>query len=124
MILDFRLHAARYAVAVLDGDAALPVWPRGRFTAVVRTQSELTVVCEEGCVPRDVRQQGGWRCLEIAGTFGLDAVGVVATASRAIAEAGISLFAYSTWSADCLLIHDTNIVSAIDALRASGHTVR
>ncbi len=124
VILEFRLHAARYAIAVLDAGAALPPWPQGHFLALVRTDRELTVLCEEGFVPTEIRQQRGLRCLEIVGAFELDSVGVVAAAAKPIADAGISLFAYSTWSADCLLIGNADLAAAILALREAGHGVR
>jgi hypothetical protein len=124
VILNFQLHAARYAIAVMDAGAPLPAWPHGRFMVLVRTDRELTVVCDESSVPAEVRQQRGLRCLEIVDTFELASVGVVTAAAKPIADAGISLFAYSTWSADCLLVSDADIAAAILALKGAGHGVR
>ncbi len=124
MVLTFRLHPGHYAIAVLRADEPVPGWPGGDFMAIVRTAAELTIVSDEARVPPDVRQQRGLRCIEIEGSFALNSVGIVAAATRPIAEAGISLFAFSTWSADCLLISDIDLNGAVRALRTVGHIVR
>jgi hypothetical protein len=41
-----------------------------------------------------------------------------------LAQAGISVFAVSTFDTDYLLVDDKDLAAALDVLRRQGHTVR
>jgi hypothetical protein len=122
--LTLKVHTERYAIVTLPPEAPAPAWAQGRFTAVLHSDQEWTVVCDEARVPGGVQARGGWRCLEIVEGFTLDSVGVVAAVTRPIAEAGISLFAYSTWRSDCLFVQDDDLEAATAALTAAGHVTQ
>jgi hypothetical protein len=122
--LTLRQLQERYALTQLPADSQHPSWLRGRFAAVLRSSDEVTVVAEEWSVPAGLPTKGGFCCLEIVGSFGLDSVGIVAAATRPIAEAGISLFVYSTWSTDFILVAEDDLDRAKFALNAAGHVVQ
>ena len=69
-----------------------------------------------------VTAEAGFRCLTVVGAFDLSSVGVVAAAVQPIAAAGISLFAYSTWQTDYLLVQEKDLRSATAALTVAGHS--
>jgi uncharacterized protein len=122
--LTLRRLPEHYALTQLPADSPHPPWPRGRFAAVLRSSDEVTVVAEEWSVPDGLPTKGRFCCLEIVGSFGLDSVGVVAAATRPIAEAEISLFVYSTWSTDFILVADDDLDRAKSVLVAAGHVVQ
>ena len=121
--LRFAVFAPAYALTRLPPDAEFPLWPRGGFVTVTRGPREITVVCEEAAVPAGLETQGGYRCLEIRGEHTLDAVGVVASATAPLARAGISVFVFSVWSNDFLLVPSTHLAEAFRALFEAGHTI-
>jgi hypothetical protein len=50
-------------------------------------------------------------------------VGVVASLTVPLANAGVSVFVLSTFDTDYVLVKATDLDRAITALRAAGHTV-
>ncbi len=113
-----------FAVCRLAADVPLPPWATGgKFSSVTRTADELSVVCREGDVPAGVACERGWRCLRVAGSMPFTVVGVLAALTRPVAEAGISLFAISTFDTDYMLVKATDFDATVNALRCYGHTV-
>lgn len=103
---------------------ASPPWATaGSDFSITRTDEELSVVCLHSLVPEEVRFDGGWRCLRSAGTMDVSRVGILASLVGPLAEAGISVFAVSTFDTDYLLVKHTNLEKATTALRQAGHTI-
>jgi len=65
----------------------------------------------------------GWRALEVAGPLDLTMTGVMANLAGALAGAGVSLFAVSSYDTDVLLVREAQLAAAVAALRAAGHDV-
>jgi uncharacterized protein len=118
------LLATTLAVCRLDAQAPLPAWLQGEFIAVVRTANELSAVCDAAVVPGDVLAERGWRVLCVQGPLDFSLVGVLAALSKVLADAGVSIFAISTYDTDYLLIKDASLEAAILALRQAGHVVQ
>jgi hypothetical protein len=114
-----------FAVCRLEREAPIPSWATaGEFFSVTRTGDELSVVCRQEAVPEGTACEPGWRCLRVAGTLPLAAVGVLAALTAALAEAGVSVFAVSTFDTDYLLVKEKDLPAAVAALRGQGHTAR
>ncbi len=121
--LDIRLLGARFALARLPYGAPPPEISEGPLSVVIRSPEGVSIVCLESAVPMGAESGAGYRCLEVAGALELESVGVVAAITHPIAEAGVSLFAYSTWLTDYLLVHESDLDRALAACRAVGHRV-
>ncbi len=109
-----------YAVCRLDADVPVPEWAReGRagLLSITRTDRELSIVADEDRVPDDWPAEHGWSALRVAGTLDFGLVGVLSTLTGALAEAGVSLFAVSTYDTDILLIKAKDTGRAVEALR-------
>jgi len=105
-------------------DALMPSWVgQGGFWSVSRTSDELSIVCEADHIPSGVQAEKGFSCLKVVGPLDLASVGVLAELTTALAVAGISLFAVSTFDTDYLLVRKRDLPDAIDALREGGHSV-
>lgn len=114
-----------FTVCRLDADAVVPAWATtGTFYSITRTAEELSVVCQQVIVPESVRCERDWRCLQLAGPIPFSTVGVLASLVQPLAEAGISVFAISTFDTDYLLVKAADLERAIDAWRRCGHIVR
>jgi hypothetical protein len=95
----------------------------GNIFSITRTGDELSVVCLQALVPAEVRHEGDWRCLRVAGTMAFDQVGVLAALAGPLTDAGISVFALSTFDTDYLLVKQSNFERALSALRGAGHRI-
>jgi putative acetyltransferase len=114
-----------FGVCRLASDASIPTWATaGGFLSITRTTDELSVVCRQDAVPEGILCERGWRCWRVAGTIPFSVVGVLASLTAPLAEAGISVFAISTFDTDYLLVKEQDLMAALDALRRQGYTVR
>ncbi len=112
-----------FAICRLDPGAP-PAWAMdGEFWAITRTSDELSIVVEKQCVPAGVRHDPGWVCLKVAGPLDFGLTGILASLAAPLAEAGVSIFALSTFDTDFVLVKRDQKEKAGDALRAAGHTV-
>ena len=121
---ELRLLAGGYAVCGLAADAAIPEWAvGGSFVSLTRTRDELSVVCAEDLVPAGTKCEGGWRVFQVAGPLEFSLTGVLAAIAAPLANAGVSIFAISTFDTDYVLVKEENLVKAVEALRGAGHRV-
>ena len=122
--LRLQVLSGGFAVCRLSPEAELPRWvTAGALWSVTRTAEELSVVCEEALVPPGTRAETGWRALMIEGPFDFALTGILLAVARPLAEAGIGIFAVSTFDTDYVLVKAERLESAIEALRDAGHTV-
>jgi hypothetical protein len=114
-----------FAICRLEPKAPIPPWATaGDLSSITRTAEELSVVCRQDAVPEGVLCERGWRCLRVAGTMPFTVVGVLASLTVPLAEAGISAFAISTFDTDYLLVKAEDMERAVEILRQRGHTIR
>jgi uncharacterized protein len=112
----------RLAVCQLTADAPVPDWAlAGGFFCVTRTADELSIVCEENRVPAGVRAERDWVSLKLEGPFPFSMTGVLASFLEPLAEAGIPIFAVSTFDTDYVLIKRETLEAAVEVLRTAGH---
>ena len=120
--MDLVILPGRLSVCRLGPSAPWPAPPPGAAVySATRTTDELSVVCPEGHEPAGSRIEAGWRALSVVGPLAFDLVGVLATLSTALAEAGISVFVVSTFDTDLVLVKDVDVEAATGALEAAGH---
>jgi hypothetical protein len=122
--LTLTLLPDHLAVCRLPSDAPFPSGVCSKtFLSVTRTSDELSIVCDADSVPPDARSELGWRCFKVAGPLDFALVGVLASLAGALAEAGVSVYAISTFDTDYLLVKAEAVSSAVEALRTQGHAV-
>jgi hypothetical protein len=125
----FSVVPGTYAVCRLPAAADVPPWASaaGGFASVTRTAEELSIVCEEARVPapepEGLRREGGFALLKLHGPFPLNAVGILASVAKPLAEAGISLLAIGTFDTDYLLVKRALAEQAVATLVEAGHTL-
>jgi hypothetical protein len=122
--LALRVLPGRLGVCKLPADSPIPGWAlAGPFFSVSRTSDELSIVCPEADIPADVTCERGWRYLRVAGAMPFSLTGVLAALAEPLAEAGIGIFAISTFDTDYLLVLERDFERALAELRRSGHEV-
>ncbi len=98
------------------------VWQDRPFHFLARTDGELSLVCPTSDAPADCEaREDGWRGLRVAGQLEFSLVGVLSRLSNALASAGVSLFAASTYDTDYLLVRKEQLERAIALLAAQGY---
>jgi uncharacterized protein len=123
--LTIVVHTEIYAVCRLEPEAALPAWAEGaRFLSITRTADELSIICEEGMLPEEVHAERQRRLMQIEGKLAFSLTGVLASVAAPLADAGISIFAVSTYDTDYLLVSEEDLQEVTNVLEAAGHAVR
>lgn len=116
-----RLLPGRFAVCRLEARAPLPAWvfhDDATFWSLTRTPDEMSIVCDEDAVPPSAAHvEPGWRAFQVEGPIPFDETGVLASLATLLADAGIPLFALSTYDTDVVLVKERDLERAIEALR-------
>lgn len=114
----------RLAVVRLEPHAAVPSWARaGAFVSVTRTEDELSIVCPASAVPAEVPCEGPFARIQVRGPLAFSETGVLVSLALPLSEAGISLFALSTYDTDHILVAEEDCDRALEALEAAGHRI-
>ncbi len=122
--LTLYLLAETFGICRLERSAAIPAWAlEAPWMSITRTSDELSVVCPESSIPDAVQAERGWRALRVAGVLDFSLIGVLASLTAPLAQAGVSVFAVSTYDTDYLLIRAADLSRAMAALRQAGHQV-
>ena len=122
--LNVKVVAGRYAVSQLGTDTGIPQWFCGPgFKAVIYSDDETTLVCQEDRVPAEVRMEKGWACLRSVGPFPFDAAGIVQSLITPLSSNDIGVFVVCTYDGEHVLIPAADMDKAVWHLRAAGHTV-
>jgi hypothetical protein len=114
------------AICRLGPGDSIPAWANAPqpFVTLSRTPTELSITALEHLVASVAGCQHGYRPVRVQGPLPLDLVGVVAAMAQPLADAGVSLFAISTFETDYILVQDSDLPRALAAWLRAGHTVR
>ena len=113
------------AVVRLPPDAAVPWWAnhpenRGTFCSITRTPYELSIVTDFAAASAAERREGPWTAFMVHGPLDFALTGILSKISGALANAGVSIFAISTFDTDYILVPSADAERARSALAASG----
>ncbi len=124
--LPLELLADTLAICRLDARAPVPGWAErsSAFLTVSRTAQELSITAVQRAVPADVACERDYRSLRVRGPLPLNLVGVLAAIADPLAEAGLSIFAISTYDTDYVLIKARDLEAALGTLERAGHQIR
>jgi len=124
--LPLELLPDTLAICRLEADAAVPGWVAAShgFVTVSRTAEELSITALQRAVPPDVRCERDYRAFRVRGPLPLDLIGIVAAIANPLAEAGLGIFAISTFDTDYVLVKSRDLATAVAALEAAGHQVK
>lgn len=82
------------------------------------------MVCETSEVPSDFTdREDGWKGFYIDGVLDFSLVGILAKISQILADAGISIFAVSTYDTDYILVKTEKFENAIKILDDNGYEI-
>ncbi len=120
--LTLQLLNETYTINKLPQFAEIPsILSNGEMCFISRTDEELSIVCPDFMAPNNVQQELGWRCLKVEGTLKFQEVGTLASIVQPLSEAGIPVFAISTFNTDYFFVMDEHLVNVVHALQKAGH---
>lgn len=121
--MQLSLVPGSFAVCRLAPQDEIPAWVvrKGNLLSITYTADELSIVCPAACVPANVKAERGWAALKVAGPLDFALVGIMSALAVPLAQAGISIFAVSTFDTDYLLLKEQQLAQACQVLEVAGH---
>lgn len=94
------------------------------FCFTGKTDEENSLVCLTGRVPANATaRDDGWKAFRIGGVLDFSLIGILSGIAAVLAEAGIGIFAVSTYNTDYIFTKKENYDKAAAALSAAGYAV-
>jgi hypothetical protein len=124
--LPLELLPDTLAVCRLESSAAIPAWAQSAspFLTVSRTADELSITTLSSAVPADLQCERNYRAFRVRGSLPLNLIGILAAIADPLADAGLGIFAISTFDTDYVLVKTQDLETAVRALEKVGHQVR
>ena len=117
----------RFAICRMDPKERTPAWVMdmpAQLVALIRTPSEMCILCDEADVPRTATAvERGFRAFVLDGTVPHAVSGLLSSLTQPLAAAGISVFSLFTYDTNYLLVKEADVARASQALSAAGFPV-
>ncbi len=111
-----------FAIHSLEANATIP---KSVFDCSVyfigKTPDELSVVLPQSVSLPAIETDFDWRVLEVLGPLSLSLVGIMSQISSVLAEAKVSIFVLSTFDTDFVLVKQSQLDIAKQALVKDGY---
>jgi uncharacterized protein len=119
-ILPWQLSVCRLSAgdALPDELFQCPLW------SITQIGDELSLVIPQDFVQPGWKVEAGWRCIQVLGPLDFSLTGILSHLSGVLADAGISIFALSTYDTDYLLVKENSLARAREVLIASGYDLK
>jgi hypothetical protein len=118
----FKVLDGKFLVGKLPPSAEIPEQAlKGEFSSVSRTAEELSIVAPEDAKIPDGEFERGWKCIKVQGPLEFALKGVLSSLLQPLADAGVSVFAVSTYDTDYILVKQHQLSQAVVALEQAGH---
>lgn len=120
--MKITLLSGTYSIYKFPIDTTLPAWVyTSPFYSITKTNDELSVVTKQQTSdPGNALSNNNWRILKVDGPLDFSLVGIIARISAILNDAGIPIFAISTFDTDYFLVKEDDVERAVEALRCGG----
>ena len=120
--MELKALPQAFAVCKLNDMAGVNL--NSAFCFFARTDEELSLVCEEGCIPPDTAAcETGWRAFRIQGVLDFSLIGILSKISTILADNGIGIFAVSTYNTDYIFTKADAFDQAVALLEEAGYAI-
>lgn len=112
-----------YSIYKFPHESKLPDWVySSEFYSVTRTSEELSVVARQNdSLGDDIICNRNWRIIKVEGPLDFSLTGIIAGISAVLSKREISIFTISTYDTDYILVRQSDLNRAIEALKESGY---
>jgi hypothetical protein len=122
--LKLSVLSPRFAVCRLEPDAEVPAsLYKMPFCSITRTDEELSIVLPEAEAPPEWMREGDWRCFKVHGPLDFGLTGILAAIAAPLADARISIFAFSTFDTAYVMVKESTLEQAKLVLSKNGFAV-
>lgn len=119
--MNLKIISGEFSICKITNIADAPI--EDDFWFLSRTDEELSLVCRTESMPDDCTDaDSGWSMFRVCGVLDFSLTGILSRLSGVLAEAGIGIFAVSTFNTDYILVKTENLSRTTEALRAAGYT--
>ncbi len=122
-MIKIQAQPGSYAIHRFAPGQKAPEIPYG-FHSLTRSDEETSLVCLEEIEIASVKKSIGWKCLKVVGPLALDQAGILYDLSLPLKQAGIPIFAISTYDTDYLLVPGNSYERALEVLSESHLVIR
>jgi hypothetical protein len=123
-MLNLQVLPGLLAVCRLPAGSPFPEWvDDGTLVSVTRSEDETSIVCDASAVPPGVPAESGWRAIRVDGPLDFALTGVLLSIAQPLADAGVPIFALSTYDTDYVLVKESALPKALEVLSEAGHHV-
>lgn len=124
--VEIRVLDGRFAIVKLPAGSPVPPAPAGAllWSATV-TEEEVSLICREDDVPAssEIAVERAWRSLKVTGPLEFELKGILLSLLGPLADAGLSVFALSTYHTDYIFVKEVFVAEAVRALTDAGHRI-
>lgn len=100
----------QYGICHFAKNDLIPNWVEDvSFASITRTPDELSILCPQEKIPGGILVEENWRIFKVKGPLGFILTGVVASLTKPLADAEISIFYVSTYETDYLMVEEKNL---------------
>ncbi|MCF2826951.1 MULTISPECIES: ACT domain-containing protein [unclassified Pseudoalteromonas] len=117
-----QLLKQEFTIHSLDCDDAVPqAVLNSEIFFIAKTEDELSIVCASDISVSSLAAESHWRALEVVGPLGFSLTGIMANISGVLAKSNVSIFTLSTYDTDYILVKESQIQQAMQALKKDGY---
>lgn len=94
------------------------------FYFIGKTDEEISLVVPTADAPaKTTERDDGWKAFRIQGVLDFSLIGILSKISGLLADAGVGIFAVSTYNTDYILVKQDNIEKALRVLADAGYQI-
>ena len=113
-----------FGVLKLEPPQPFPVWlSETAVFFLAQTVDEYSIICPRNVIPEALPFDDDWWCIRADGDLAFDQVGVAASLSTPLAEAGLSIILVGTHDRDYIFVKDLDLAKAIEFYEEKGFSI-
>lgn len=119
--MDLKLFKENYAVCNLSNNISSPICvDTSGFYYITKFKENLSIICLDKSIPKDVSVDGDWRLMEILKPINLYLVGIVSKISKVLEDYNINVFEMQVEDKNYFLIKEYDVYNVCKVLEYNG----
>ena len=113
----FAIHSLSQSSRIPEQVFCAPIY------FIAKTNDEVSIVLPQNIEMKSDEVEKDWRALEVVGPLDFSLTGILSSIATVLANEKISIFAISTFDTDYILVKQSKLNAAIEALRTNNYRV-